>query len=304
MKGNIFQEVTQKIIEALRQGVGPWMRPWDPARSDGVHRNAVSGRPYRGINVLLLNLRSMEKGFGSSLWLTFRDAKRLGGHIRKGEKGIRIVFWKFKEVPELDPEGQPLLNEQESPVVKTLVFGCSYVVFNSEQCEDLNLKRWEEERDLDPMDQVTGAERILGLADIRFGGSRAAYDRWLDLIVLPSRKAFKTQEDFYATGLHEMTHWTGHESRLNREFGKRFGDRAYAFEELVAEIGSAFLGAHVGLPIERLQHPEYIGDWIEVLENDRTYKAVFTAARKAQEACDFLLEAAGLSERRDLKKAA
>ena len=303
MKGNIFQEVTQKIIDSLRKGVGPWMKPWDPARSDGVHKNAVSGRPYRGINVLLLNLRAVEKGFESPLWLTFRDARKLGGHIRKGEKGVRIVFWKFKEAPELDPEGQPVLNDQGSPVVRTFVFGRSYVVFNSEQCEGLNLKKWEEEPDPDPVDLVAGAEKILELADVRFGGPRAAYNRRLDSVVLPSRKAFKSQEDFYATGLHEMTHWTGHESRLNREFGKRFGDQAYAFEELVAEIGSALLGAHIGLPIERLQHPEYIGNWIEVLEGDKSCKAVFTAARKAQEACDYLLDAAGLSQAR-LEKAA
>ena len=301
MKRNIYKEVTQMVIDALKKGVGPWIRPWKTATTGG-HRNAFYGRTYRGINVLLLNIAAWKRGFTSNLWLTYKEAKKLGGYVRPGEKGTTVIFWKFVEVQEKDHEGKPVYDaETGEPVVKKVPFARAYTVFNVEQCENLCLPERTEEK-VSPADFLVSAERLLSLPRIRWGG-QAAYYPAQDIIVLPPRRAFRSRDDFYATAFHEITHWTGHPSRLNRDLSGRFGDRAYAMEELVAEMGSAFLGAHVGLKIQELQHPEYIGSWIRVLKKDT--RAIFTAARKAQEACDWLLERAKLIvEDKTVKKAA
>ena len=298
MKKNIYKEVTQMVIDALEKGVGPWIRPWKTAATGG-HRNAFYGRPYRGINVLLLNIAAWKRGFTSPLWVTYREAKKLGGYVRPGEKGTTVIFWKFVEVQEKDHEGKPVYDaETGEPVVKKVPFARAYTVFNVEQCEGLRLPETTEDKST--ADVLMWAEKLLSLPKIRWGGQPAYYPKQ-DIIVLPPRRAFRSRDDFYATAFHEITHWTGHPSRLNRDLSGRFGDSSYAFEELVAEMGSAFLGAHLGLDIRRLQHPEYIQHWIRVLEKDS--KAVFTASRLAQEACDWLLGQVGLEERSELKAA-
>ena len=286
---DVYREVTERIIQALEDGVGPWVRPW---YSRTEHRNAFSGRPYRGINVLLLNLTSMERGFFSPLWLTYREAKRLGGHVRKGQTGTTVVFWKILEVPEVDPEGLPVFDADtgEQRVVR-IPFLRHYTVFNVEQCEGLRLRFEVAEPEEAESSTFELADRILALPKIRWG-EKACYFPEKDMIVLPPKSRFTVPASFYSTALHETVHWTGHPTRLNRAFGKRFGDLAYAFEELVAEMGSAFLGAHTGIPFDQVQHPEYINSWITVLKGDR--KAIFTAAREAQRACDWLLEKAGV----------
>ncbi|AEH45817.1 domain of unknown function DUF1738 [Thermodesulfatator indicus DSM 15286] len=296
---NVYKEVTQMVIETLKKGIGPWIRPWKTATTGG-HRNAFYGRTYRGINVLLLNIAAWKRGFTSNLWLTYREARKLGGYVSPGEKGTAVIFWKFVEVQEKDHEGKPVYDaETGEPVVRKVPFARAYTVFNVEQCENLRLPETRER--VTPADVLLSAERLLSLPRIRWGG-QAVYYPERDVIVLPPRRAFRSRDDFYATAFHEITHWTGHPSRLNRDLSGRFGDRAYAMEELVAEMGSAFLGAHVGLDIRKLQHPEYIGSWIRVLEKDT--KAIFTAARLAQEACDWLLEQAGMVEASEEKKAA
>lgn len=303
-KRDTYQEVTNKIIQALEKGVGPWIRPW---RTAGQHRNAFTGRPYRGINSLLLNLAQWEGNYDYPLWLTYREAKKLGGHIRKGEKGTTVVFWKILEVPEVDPEGLPVFDaDTGEQIVKRIPLIRHYTVFNIAQCEGLDYDRIALPDVLNthsPDETVEEAERILSLPRIGVWGDRAYYDRFQDIIVLPHESRFLSKNHYYATALHETVHWSGHESRLNRQFGERFGDQAYAFEELVAEMGSAFLCAQVGIELDRLQHPEYINNWLQVLRNDK--KAVFTAARKAQEAVDWLLEEAGLKPKvEDLELAA
>ncbi len=289
-KRNVYREVTREIIEALRKGVGPWIRPW--RTSAGPHRNAFSGRPYRGVNVLLLNLASMRRGFTSNLWLTYREAKRLGGYVRPGEKGTRIIFWKFIEIEERDREGNPVIDpETGEPVKRTVPFARVYTVFNLDQTEEVRIPRSVSERcEMDRKNDF--GERLLALPRIVWG-NKAAYYPAGDFIELPPRGAFRAPEDFYATAFHELIHWTGHPDRLARDLSGRFGDRSYAMEELIAEMGAAFLSAHAGFSVRKLQHPEYINDWLRVLEEDRTYRAVFTAARRAQEACDWLLERVG-----------
>jgi antirestriction protein ArdC len=286
---NVYEDVTSKIIDALEAGVGPWVRPW---KNNWMNRNGLSGRPYRGINILVLNITALAKGYEDPRWVTFRDAKKLGGHVRKGETATSIVFWKFINVDDLnDPENDNEPGKRVIPLVKT------YSVFNVTQCENLCIRPFEEqtENKKTSHDEVNHpAERIIALPKVHHGGSRACYSIGTDCVYLPHRHAFETIEHYYGTGLHEVVHWTGHESRLARVFGTRFGDEAYAFEELVAEIGSAFLGAQTGLSFRELRHPEYIGSWIRVLKGDN--KAIFTASRKAQEASEYILKEAGLTE--------
>jgi len=292
---NIYREVTEAIVKALRKGVGPWIKPWRTSpveRYDGPvgpHRNAFSGRAYRGINILLLNLASMKRGFSSNLWLTYDEAGKLKGYVRQGEKGTKIIFWNFVEIEIRDRYGNPIVDpETGEPLKKTVPFARVYTVFNLEQTRGVKLpqrvgKRCERDRKNDL------GERLLALPRIVWG-NKAAYYPVRDFIELPPRSAFRTLEHFYATAFHEIIHWTGHPSRADRDLSGRFGDKVYAFEELIAEMGAAFLGAHAGLPIKRLRHPEYINDWIRILEEDRTYRAIFRAARLAQEACNWLLE--------------
>jgi antirestriction protein ArdC len=288
---NIYKEITDKIIDSLQAGVIPWVRPWDAVKY-GEHRNGVTNRPYRGLNVMLLNLVAMMKGFADPRWLTYRNAAKLGGHVRKGESGVSILFWKFVAEKERDEEEDRLI-----PIARM------YTVFNVEQCQGLDLPELTA-KDCNEESANQAAEKILSLAKIVHGGGRAYYAKDRDVIVMPRREAFLNLNFYYSTGYHETLHWSGHPERLNRCFGKRFGDQAYAFEELVAEIGSAFLGAGTAIPFEEMRHPEYINSWLEVLKND--HKAIFTAAAQAQAAADYLFAAAGLTvtEEEELPQAA
>lgn len=291
---NIYEEITEKIITALEGGVIPWARPWDAVKY-GAYRNAITNRPYRGLNILLLNLVAMMKGFVDPRWLTFRNAEKLGGRIKKGEKGVSVIFWKFLPARQQhDDDGS--LPGQESAASndrKVIPFARAYTVFNVEQCEGLDLPA------LDPGEVVECstnemAEKILALPVIEYGGGRACYSPSTDRITLPPRQAFENLNLFYGIAYHETIHWVGSGSRLARTFGKRFGDKDYAFEELVAEIGAAFLGSCTGIPFEEMRHPEYINSWLEILKGDS--KAIFTAAAKAQDAADYILLKAGLAD--------
>ena len=292
---DLYKEVTDRVVKALEEGVGPWVRPW---YSNTEHRNVLSKRPYRGINVLLLNLAMIERGFPTPLWLTYREAKRLGGYVRKGEVGTTVVFWKVLEVPKRDKTGKEVLDpETGEPETVQVPFLRHYTVFNTSQCEGERIRELERalleagKNSSGSGDRFALADRILELPRIRWG-NRACYNPHLDIITLPPKARFGTPAAYYATALHETVHWTGHESRLNRNFDTRFGSESYAFEELIAEMGSAFLGAYTGIPFEQVQHPEYIASWLKVLKGDK--KAIFTAAREAQKACDWLLSQAGL----------
>ena len=287
-KLNLLQQVNNKIIEALENGVGPWIKPWnDSGAQFGLHRNGVSDHVYRGINVLLLNLIAFEKGYTDPRWVTFNDTRKLSGYIKKGEKHTKIVFWKFLDLKDKTKGGTIQPDEKEpKKVIPLLRF---YRVFNVEQCSDLKLKDLPKPENATVPGEVNEhAENILSMPTIRNGGTKAAYYPSHDFIQMPPKEAFEGLDHYYATGFHETVHWTGHESRLNRVFGKRFGDSSYAFEELVAEIGSAFLGGHVGLSFKEMRHPEYIQSWISKMRDDN--KAIFTACRLAQEATDFVID--------------
>lgn len=289
---DIYQDVTDKIIAELEAGTAPWVRPWS-GKIDPHPRNAVSQRHYRGINTLLLGMESALHGYASNQWLTFKQARDIGACVRKGEKACPVVFYKLLEVA----EDAPAQVDDESAKAKRLPLLRQFHVFNVAQIEGLPER-------LQPTPATTTgvawascdlAERIMTAseADIRHEGLRAFYRRSDDCISLPEQASFVDAGGYYATALHELTHWTGHESRLDRQFGKRFGDSAYAAEELVAELGSAFLSAHCRID-GQLQHANYLDSWLQVLRNDK--RAIFTAAAQAQKASDYLLLKAGLIE--------
>jgi antirestriction protein ArdC len=281
-KFNIYESVTEKIIEALEAGVNPWAKPWQ-ATQYGDLRNADSNRPYRGVNTLLLGISSMVKGYFDPRWLTYKNAEKLGGNVKKGEKGTQIVFWNFmKTIDDRDPA---------NPVEKKIPYARAYTVFNVQQCEGLKLP------DLVAKVRVEGevneiAQKILSLPKIVHGGNKAAYVPSTDMVLMPEPTVFNTLDDYYSTGFHETIHWTGGTERLKREMNTRFGSDSYAFEELVAEIGAAFLCAAASIPFEKMQHPEYIASWLKRFKTDD--KAIFTAASKAQKAADFVLQEAGI----------
>ena len=232
-KKSIYEEITERIIDSLESGVIPWVRPWDAVKY-GEHRNGLTNRPYRGLNIMLLNMVAMTKGFVDPRWLTFRNAEKLGGRVKKGERGVGIVFWKFLSVKER--EDSDIIVDLDDKEQKVIPFARMYTVFNVEQCEGIELSPLEAPADCQGQDNQD-TEKILAIAKVHHGGDRAYYSPSRDCIVMPVREAFENLHFYFTTGYHETLHWSGHPSRLNRKFGSRFGDQDYAFEELVAEIG-------------------------------------------------------------------
>ena len=270
---DIYQDVTDRIVKTLESGTVPWLRPWRDNKCGSALEpyNAATGRPYNGINLLILGTMP----YADLGWLTFKQAKELGGSVRGGEHGTHVVFWKFEHQ-----------KDKETGEVKTVPFARMYTVFNVSQCDGLDANKLKR-----PAAPVAGSTDMNAVASragatVRHGGNKAFYTTKGDFIQIPSIEAFRTPELYQATLAHELTHWTGHKDRCAREFGKRFGDQAYAFEELVAEIGSAFLCARHGIALESLQHPAYVATWLEVLKNDK--RAIFTASSKAKQATEFL----------------
>lgn len=282
---DLYETVTRQIIAALEAGTPPWQCPWRGAGVDARPANATSGRMYRGVNVLLLNLRALVDGFQHSRWLTFQQALAVGGHVRKGERGTQIVFFKMHEFDKAaHPDSDGSADRRVVPLLR------AFTVFNVDQIDGLPEGLVPAPLEPGSWEPLDAADHILARsgAQIRHGGSKAFYAPDPDLIQLPPQSAFDCAGDYYATALHELTHWTGHPSRCNRVLGRRHGIDAYAFEELVAEMGSAFLTDYCGL-VGRIQHASYIASWLEALRNDK--RLIFTAASQAQRAADFLLSA-------------
>lgn len=284
-KADLYTRITSRIIEDLEKGVRPWFKPWSAEHAAGRITRPLrqNGTPYRGINVLNLWGEAVAKGYSCPIWMTYKQTQELGGQVRKGETGSLVVYADRFTKSETDDRGDEI--EREIPFLK------GYTVFNCEQVEGLPAHYYQLAAPaLDSVARIETAERFFAStgADIRHGGNRAYYAEHDDYIRMPCFEAFRDVESYYATLAHELTHWTKHKSRLNREFGrKRWGDEAYAAEELVAELGSAFLAADLGLlPEVRDDHAAYIASWLKVLKNDR--RAIFTAAAHAQRAVEFL----------------
>ena len=244
--------------------------------------NACTRRPYRGINVVLLAMEAHAHGYALNRWLTYRQAAALGGQVRKGENGTHVVFWKLRTV-EAKAEAH-----DETPSEKVVPLLRCFTVFNTAQVDGLPSGMAEPPPTVPTWSGDEAAEQLIDAsgADIRHGGFKAFYMPANDYIQIPPRATFTSASGYYATTLHELVHWTGHTSRLDRQLRGRFGDEAYAAEELVAELGSAFLCAHCRVD-GQLQHAAYIGNWLRVLRSDK--RAIFVASTKAQHAADFLL---------------
>jgi antirestriction protein ArdC len=277
-KRDIYQEVTDRILNALEQGTAPWLKPWDSTGLDGLPLNASTGRAYNGINILLLWLTAYERSYTDSRWLTFRQAKALGGAVRKGEKGTLVTFWKVFEKKQDDGTIDKI------PVLK------HFTVFNVAQVDGLALTELDNHKQPPQGPTYEAAQAVLDNsgAQVLHGKPYAYYSPTADHIGIPPKARFDSIEAYWATLLHELTHWTSHPSRCGRKVEGRFGSDAYAREELVAEMGSAFLCAQVGVPLEGLQHDSYLDHWIRILQEDK--RAIIRAASQARKASEFLLK--------------
>lgn len=270
-KTDWYQEVTDRIVASLEAGPEAWVKPWKDMGRGGLPRNGKTGRKYSGVNVWLLAL----SGYGDSRWFTFNQAKEMGASVRKGEKGTKIVFWTFLPQKENGVE-----TGKKIPMLRV------FTVFNAEQIE--GLPTTEPVPEVNPAVGFEKAAQVVAAlgATVLHGGDVACYNTSTDAIRLPDAHQFNNLAHYWATNLHEHAHWTGHSSRLDRQLANRFGSDAYAMEELVAEITSAFTCAALGIEGE-MSHPGYIAAWLKILKGDK--HAVFSAARAAQKAADFIL---------------
>lgn len=270
--------LTEQIIKKLEAGDVPWRKPWKSSFLD--QKNAITKRPYRGLNVMLLAMQ----GYECPEWATYKQIEEKGGHVRKGEKSTAIVFWKFSKFKEKDAKGEE--------IERQTAFTRYYRVFNLEQCEGIE---WEKPEPGEAVDSIAEAERIVdgfsGKPEILWKiGDRACYAPFLDQVTMPKREQFETSEDLYATLFHELVHSTGHENRLGRStVGKSyFGSHEYSKEELIAEIGAAFLCSKAGIVQKTLDNSAaYIKHWLKALKDDANM--VVMAAAQAQKAFDLIL---------------
>ena len=283
-RNGLYQEITGKIIAELEQGRVPWVQPWGNVPAPlGVPRNATTGRAYSGINILILWCAVAERGFAGQNWLSFRQALKIGAHVRKGETGTTIVY-----ADRFIPYRERTRAAETGDEPEAIPFLKRFTVFNADQCEDLPA-------DLAPPPTPPAENLILPQAealifatgaDIRIGGNHAFYVPGADYIQVPPPSAFFEPINFHRTVFHELGHWVGHESRLNRDLSGTFGSASYAREELVAEMTGAFVCAALSI-VPTVRHADYLGSWLEVLREDN--RAIIRAASAASKAADYLL---------------
>ena len=287
-----YARITGRILEQLEQGVRPWTKPWSAEHLAGrvTRPLRATGEPYQGINVLLLWMEAAAAGHASPTWMTYRQAQTFGAQVRKGERGCPVVYFGATTRRGADPGGSEPVGDE---VAREVRFLKTYTVFNLAQIDGLTERftaapapspALPAPERLDHADAFLGA---LGIA-VRHGGAQAYYSAAEDRIQLPPLEAFHDAEGYYTTWAHEAVHATRHASRLDRDFGRqRFGDEGYAREELVAELGSAFVAADLGLHLEpREDHAAYLASWIKVLQDDK--RAIVSAAAHAERAVRFL----------------
>jgi antirestriction protein ArdC len=284
-RADLYTRITNRIMAELEAGTRPWLKPWNAEHAAGRITRPLrhNGMAYHGINVITLWLTAAARGYASPIWLTYNQAQALGAQVRKGEQGEMVVYANRMIRTET--------SETDKETARAIPFLKGYTVFNAEQIDQLPPHFTAPAAPpLDPVARIAGAEIFFARtkADIRHGGNEAYYAISADRVQMPPSETFRDAETYYATLAHECTHWTRHETRLNRDFGrKRWGDEGYAPEELVAELGSAFLCADLGLtPEPRTDHASYIANWLRVLKNDK--RAIFTAAGHAERAATFL----------------
>jgi antirestriction protein ArdC len=281
-----YSRITGQIVSHLEKGVRPWVRPWNAEHAAGRITRPLrhNGQPYSGINVLSLWASAMAQNFTAPIWMTFRQALELDAYVRKGAKGSLVVYADRITRKEIDEKTGDEI-DREIPFLK------GYTVFNVEQIDGLPEVFYAKAAPkLDLVTRIDRADKLFAAsgAIIRHGANRAFYSMAADAIQMPAFESFQDAESYYATLAHELTHWTGSKNRLDRDFGEnRFGSEGYAVEELVAELGAAFLCADLELALEpREDHAAYIASWLKVLAADN--RAVFTAAAHAQRAAEFI----------------
>ncbi|HMI20865.1 MAG TPA: zincin-like metallopeptidase domain-containing protein [Sphingomonas sp.] len=283
VRPGLYDEVTQRIVGELEAGRVPWVQPWGTSGcgNAGLPRNAVSRRPYSGINVLILWSAVIDRAYPSQDWLTFNQAQKLGGTVRKGERGVTVVY-----ADRFTPEDETARTKGEHEP-RSIPFLKRFTVFNVAQCDGLSAFV-ADPAPLAECETLPLAEAVIRASGVeyRIGGNEAFYAPIFDFVQVPPPPAFFAPVDYYRTALHELTHATGHASRVGRDLTHCFGSDGYAREELVAELGSAFLCAVLGIA-PSLRHADYLAHWLAVLKADN--RAIFRAASAASKAADWLV---------------
>jgi antirestriction protein ArdC len=275
---NLHQEITDRIVARLRDGVCPWRQPWSGKGHGVMPRNAVTSRAYSGVNVLILWSRAQDSNYSDPRWLTFKRALELGGNVRKGEKGETVIYV------------AKIIKEDKDGARRAIPFLKAYTVFNVAQCDNLPTKIVAPNADAhivnsNTRDEIADAFIASTSADVRHGEARAYYQPAGDFVNMPAFETFTNASRYYGVAFHELGHWTGSEKRLNRTFGKRCGDQAYSAEELVAELTSAFLCGEFGFDNNGVD-ADYIARWVSFLTDHSS--AIVTAAAAASRAVEFV----------------
>ena len=283
---SLYQEITDKIVADLEAGCAPWVQPWGTAAAKtplGMPSNASTQRRYTGINVLILWGAVIERGFRGQSWLTFRQALSLGGHVRKGERGTTVVY-----ADRFTPDDERRRAAETGDEAQAIAFLKRFTVFNTAQCEGLPDETMAAAPPVETglvLPQAEALIRATGV-DFRIGGETAFYDPRHDFVQVPPPQAYFEPVNWHRTALHEVSHASGHPSRLNRDLSGSFGSKKYALEELIAEMSAAFLCASLGIA-PTVRHADYIGSWLGVLREDD--RAIVRAASAASKAANFIL---------------
>jgi antirestriction protein ArdC len=286
---SLYQTITDRIISELEQGRVPWVQPWTTANTGlGMPHNAVTARPYSGINILTLWNSVVARGFSCHAFLTFRQALELGGHVRRGEEGTPVVF-AHRFIPK---EEKARAAAEQRDTVRCVPFLKQFTLFSVDQCEGLP-SALSEPRPPIPVGLILPqAAKLIAAtgADFRIGGAMAFYSPAHDVVHVPRPDDFHEPVNWHRTALHELGHWTGHSSRLDRDQSGRFGSKEYGREELVAEMAGAFVCAALGIE-PTVRHSDYLGSWLDIMREDN--RAIVRAASAASRAADLLLGFAG-----------
>lgn len=289
-KKKYSEKITEQLIELLEKGTAPWQIPWKPGQGDYLPNNPITKRRYSGINSLVLQFTQMLKGYDDNRWLTYKQAQSIDAEVKKGEKATTVQYWKFyDDKKKLDENGKPVLNADGQSIIERYrlerpkIFFSS--VFNADQIKGLPLIDKKEQlwTDLEQAEAMLQATK----ANIIHTDHKGAFYRPIDdTITIPSKERFAQAADYYATALHEMGHWTGHETRLNRDIAHPFGSVEYAKEELRAEIASMMLGSDLGIGHDPSNHASYVGSWIQILKDDSS--EIFRASSDAEHIRNYL----------------
>jgi len=296
-RADLYQSVTQRIVAELEAGRVPWVKPWGSAggAEAGLPRNALTGRAYSGINILILWSAVIEHGWPAQGWLTFRQALNAGGNVKRGERGTSVVY-----ADKFTPRDEAERAARDGDAARVVPFLKSFTLFNIAQCEGLRPGLGIDPPPLADHEMIPVTEAVIAASGVEYlhGGDQAFYVPSKDYVRMPPLPTFVSAADYYGTALHELVHATGHKKRLDRPTLNNQGAKDYGREELVAEMGSAFLCAALGIE-PTIRHADYLGAWLDILKEDS--RAIFRAASQASRAADWLLaryDPAQVAERR------